>query len=86
MVLKVSGRVRSIDKVFNIRLQKAIYHNNPVRFGTRKNYIPKELSRTVLTIIGITDYNYHNVFSDSFNNSEMKGEKSNRGKSDVKKL
>ncbi|GAA3190099.1 protease pro-enzyme activation domain-containing protein [Lactobacillus helveticus] len=86
MVLKVSGRVRSIDKVFNIRLQKAIYHNNPVRFGTRKNYIPKELSRTVLTIIGITDYNYHNVFSDSFNNSEMKGEKSNRGKSDVKKI
>ncbi len=54
--------------------------------GTRKNYIPKELSRTVLTIIGITDYNYHNVFSDSFNNSEMKGEKSNRGKSDVKKI
>lgn len=56
LIIRVFGKVGKIDQLFRINLSNAKYHRNPIQFGTKAPRIPRSLSRTVGTIVGLTDH------------------------------
>jgi subtilase family serine protease len=68
LILHVKGKVKSINHLFRTNINNATYHHNPLQFGKKRPNFPIDLSKTVLTVLGITDYNKRNVsFDDSSN-------------------
>ncbi|MFT8400679.1 MAG: S53 family peptidase [Lentilactobacillus diolivorans] len=65
LIIRVFGKVNKIDRLFQTNLNKAKYHQKPVQFGTKTPRIPKKLSRTVWTIIGLTDHNRDYIYPDT---------------------
>ncbi len=65
LMIRVFGRVNKIDHLFRTNLNTACYHQNVVQFGDQLPHIPRKLSETVWTIVGLTDHNRHYINADS---------------------
>ncbi|MFD1126045.1 protease pro-enzyme activation domain-containing protein [Lentilactobacillus raoultii] len=65
LLLRVSGKVRYIDKTFKTNVSKATYHANPLQFSKAKPTIPKDLAKTVWTVLGMGAHNRKYVFPDA---------------------
>ncbi|MCI1923674.1 MAG: S53 family peptidase [Lentilactobacillus buchneri] len=56
LIIRVTGKVGRIDKLFRTNLNTAKYHVNPIQFGVKTPRIPVRLSKSVWTIVGLTDH------------------------------
>ncbi|GHP13245.1 aspartyl protease [Lentilactobacillus fungorum] len=65
LLLRVSGKVKYIDKLFKVNLNQATYHRNPLQFGKVKPHIPDRLTKTVWTVLGMGDHNKKFVFPEA---------------------
>ncbi|EHO50025.1 S53 family peptidase [Lentilactobacillus kisonensis] len=54
LIIKVSGKVKNVNKAFSTNIQSAKYHSNPVQFSKKKPVMPAKLANNVLTVLGIT--------------------------------
>lgn len=54
LIIKVSGKVKNVNKAFSTDIQSAKYHSNPVQFSKKKPVMPAKLADNVLTVLGIT--------------------------------
>ncbi len=60
LIISVSGTAKNINRAFATNLASAKYHQNPVQFSTKKPKMPATLSKHVLTVLGITNFNTGN--------------------------
>ena len=65
LLIKVSGKVSIIQRLFNMKFINAEYHRNPIQFGNAAPRIPKKMKKSVLSITGLTEHNprYLSVYS-----------------------
>lgn len=63
LILSVHGKVSDINNLFKVDMNQATYHNNPLQFGDKIPSFPKQLSKSVWSVIGITDHNPKNINS-----------------------
>lgn len=61
-IIFVSGKAGSIGKLFKTNLNSAKYHHNPFQFGKVGPKFPKNLSKSLLAFVGMTDHSYNNAF------------------------
>lgn len=62
ITLAVSGKVKNMNKLFQVDLNKATYHQDPLQFGKKKPAVPARLSKTVWTVLGAADHNRNYFF------------------------
>ncbi|EEI72618.1 MAG: S53 family peptidase [Lentilactobacillus diolivorans] len=66
LIIQVSGKVGRIDKLFRTNLNTARYHSNPLQFGAKAPKIPGKLSKTVWTVVGLTDHSRGYINTNTF--------------------
>ncbi|MBA1394225.1 peptidase S53, partial [Lactobacillus sp. XV13L] len=55
--ITASGKAADVNKLFNVKVDRARYHHEPLQFGKTAPSFPQDLARSVLAVVGLTEHN-----------------------------